>query len=236
MFDGQSYNFSSTKLSTFVPACRHRNLKLLLPDPTEREVKRHMAKRSAEAVELIEKAHRTAPFLTKWKGFPPDSPKGHAQHIAPIAWRTFLQQFDVVRLNYDGIAIGKVMNWYDATEPPFGPGGKRKEFPDAFIIAILSAYAEQHSCYIAVVSPDQDMKKACDRFSSLLYFQSLPVLTELLLSAEDSRMATFQAVLDRSIVKIAEVAYEAAHDVSFYHSNDYSNIQDSELHWENMSS
>jgi hypothetical protein len=144
-------------------------------------------------------------------------------------WLSFLNQFDVVRLNYDGITIAKVMNWYDATEPPFDKGKKRKEFPDAFAIAILSAYAEQNQCYIAVVSHDPDLKKACDRFPSLMYFQSLPVLTELLLSEEDGRIATFRAVLDSCIDKIAEAAYEATIDLSFYHSNDYSNIEDSEV-------
>jgi hypothetical protein len=121
------------------------------------------------------------------------------------------------------------MNWYDAGEPPFGRGKKQKEFPDALAIAILSAYAEQNTCYIAIVSQDQDMKKACDRFSSLMYFQSLPVLTELLLSAEDSRIATFRAVLDGSSDKLTEAAYEATIDLSFYHNGDYSHIEDSEI-------
>lgn len=51
VFDGQSYNFSSTAFSTFLPACRSRQLKLLLPDPTEREIKRHMAEKAQEAVQ-----------------------------------------------------------------------------------------------------------------------------------------------------------------------------------------
>jgi hypothetical protein len=123
------------------------------------------------------------------------------------------------------------MNWYDAAQPPFDKGKKRKEFPDAFAIAILRSYAEQHECYVAVVSHDPDLKRACDRFPSLMYFQSLPVLTELLLSAEDSRIATFRAVLDTpsSIDKLAEAAYGAADDVSFYNGNDYSEIENSEI-------
>jgi hypothetical protein len=153
VFDGQSYNFSSTAFSTFVPACKHRNLKLLLPDPTEREIKRHMSERTEEAITLIEQAHRNAPFLEKWNGFPPrDSRKEEAKLVRFREWLSFLKQFDVVRLNYDGITVAKVMNWYDAADPPFDKGKKRKEFPDAFTIAILSAYAEQNSCYIAVVS------------------------------------------------------------------------------------
>jgi hypothetical protein len=232
VFDGQSYNFSSTAFSTFVPACKQRSLKLLLPDPTEREIKRHMADRSTEAIGFIEDAHRKAPFLAKWKAFPVrDLRKSDALHVARMEWGTFLQQFDVVRLSYDGIPIGRVMNWYDAADAPFGKGSKRKEFPDAFAIAILSEHAEQNNCYIAVVSQDQDMKRACDRFGSLMYFHSLPVLTELLLSAEDSRVDAVKAVLDTSgsLDKLGEAAYEASLDVSFYSDNDYSEINDSEV-------
>jgi hypothetical protein len=69
VFDGQSFNFSSTAFSTFVPACIVRDVKLLLPDPTEREVTRHMTERSAEAMRLIDKARRTAPFLSTIKAF-----------------------------------------------------------------------------------------------------------------------------------------------------------------------
>ena len=104
VFRGQSYNFSSTAFSTFVPACKHRNLTLLLPDPMEREVNRQMAALSEKAVGFIDNARRTAPFLAKWKGFPPtDSHKGLVRHFAATEWRSFLKQFDVVRLNYDGV-------------------------------------------------------------------------------------------------------------------------------------
>jgi hypothetical protein len=230
VFDGQSYNFSSVAFSTFVPACKDRKLKLLLPDPTEREVKRHLNDLSADAVALIEKARRTVPFLAKWKGFPPRDIPRHDLYVVGLGeWQSFLKQFDVVRLNYDGITIGKVMNWCDAAEPPFDKGKKRKEFPDAFAIAILSAYAEQHSCYVAVVSQDLDFKKACDRFPSLMYFQSLPVLTELLLSADDSRVSMLRGVLDAAIDTIAEAAYEATFDLSFYASHGYSEIRESEV-------
>jgi hypothetical protein len=91
------------------------------------------------------------------------------------------------------------------------------------------AYADEHSCYIAVVSHDTDLKKACDRFSSLMFFQSLPALTELLLSVDDGRVATFRSALDRNIEKLSDAAYEATIDLSFYHSNDHSAIDNSEV-------
>ena len=68
ILDSQQYNFHSTALSTFVPACAKRGVKLLLPDPTEREVKRHLRERGAETMNTVESARRKAPFLAKFRG------------------------------------------------------------------------------------------------------------------------------------------------------------------------
>ena len=69
IFDSQQYNFQSTALATFVPACAKRQLALLLPDPTEREIKRHLRNRVAEVLTAVEGARRKAPFLARLKGF-----------------------------------------------------------------------------------------------------------------------------------------------------------------------
>src|SRR5688500_18069817 len=61
IFDGQKYNFASTAFSTFAPACKKRAVKLLLPDPTEREIQRHLREKSQEAVEALEAAIKLAP-------------------------------------------------------------------------------------------------------------------------------------------------------------------------------
>jgi len=231
VLDSQNYNYTSTVLSTFIPACKNRKLKLLLPDPTEREIKRHIADRSEEALAALEKARRTAPFLAKWKGFPQrGGPKWEVTNAATSEWNSFLQQFEVVRLGFDSIKLTTiVMNWYDQNQAPFGKGTKRKEFPDAFAIAMLSTYAEQQRIYIAVVSGDGDMKAACDRYPSLMYFESLPVLTELLLKAEDERVAAIRLALDAGIETIRNAAAEATIDVSFYMSDDYIEIDRSDI-------
>jgi hypothetical protein len=230
VLEGQSFNFSSVALSTFAEASKKHDLRLLLPDPTKREIWRHMAVRSEQALKLLDEAHRTAPFLQELKGFPPrESPRREVERVRGAAWGAFLRQFEVVRLDYDGIRLTDVMNWYDSQIPPFGKGKKEKEFPDAFAIAILIAYAEKNGCYIAVVSQDADLMKACARFPSLMHFESLPVLTELLLSAEDGRLAVFKGVLEGAKEKLADAAYKEARDLSFYHHSRYSHIDDSEV-------
>jgi hypothetical protein len=43
-------------------------VKLLLPDPTEREIKRHLLERAAETTNTVEAARRKAVFLAKARG------------------------------------------------------------------------------------------------------------------------------------------------------------------------
>lgn len=196
---GQQYNFASTALQTFVPAATKNKLKLILPDSMEREVKRQMRDRSQEALVAFETARKKAPFLAKWSNFPkrvhPSQESWEITRIATAEWDDFLAQFEVTRVGYEHVDTMTIMAWYDQCVPPFGEGKKRKEFPDAFSIAILDSYSEKNDCSIAVVSEDQDFKLACERFPNLLYFKNLPRLTELLLSKEDN-VAKLHAAID----------------------------------------
>jgi hypothetical protein len=170
ILDAQQYNFASTAVSTFVATCQKRNVTLLvLPDPTEREIRRHIAERSDEALQALKKARTQAPFLAKWKGFPaepsPDSTKWEGEFVAEMEWKAFLTKFTVTRLGYDGLDMRQVMRWYDQQEAPFS-SAKRKEFPDAISIALLDVYAQKQSSYVAVISADRDFERACARYTS----------------------------------------------------------------------
>ena len=186
---------------------------------------RHIAERSAAALQALENARRRAPFLSKWKNFPkaPEnkwSTDWEVKQVATQEWDAFLKQFTVKELSYEAIKLNVVMNWYDKIRPPFGDGSKRKEFPDAFAISALAAYAEETKTYVAVVAEDKDFKGACDYFPYLLYFPSLPALTELLIADEKTIEKVRELVLEHQTL-IEESAQEEAESLSFYVPGDY---------------
>jgi len=224
IFAGQGYNFSSVALASFVPVAKAHGISLLLPDATEREVKRHIRTRAEEALRALEDARRKAPFLTKWRHFPHASISSkHTWEVTEVAmdeWRSFLGQFHVVRLGYDGIRLERVMDWYDRCEAPFGEGKKRKEFPDAFALAALDAHAQKtpERC-IAIVSADNDFKLACDRYPSLLHFQSLPRLTELLLR-DDAEIDAMRDIVQDDLDTLTTEIDGIAAGLHFYPSDD----------------
>jgi hypothetical protein len=225
ILDGQQYNFQSTALSTFVPVCKDRGLTLLLPEPTEKEIERHIRERSSEALAALAEARRKAPFLAKWPGLAAPTAKSESVErlqvygIAKREWQAFLRQFNVVRLEYDGLDVKKVMVWYETATAPFREGKKRKEFPDAFAVALLEAYAVKERLHVAVVSADPDLKAACQRFNCLLHFPSLPRLTELLLS-EDTRVEKMRSAIDDQIEVLLEAIAEEMENVSYYHEDE----------------
>jgi hypothetical protein len=224
VFDGQQYNFQSTTLSTFVAACAKRSIKLLLPDPTELEIKRHLLERVAEALSRMESARAKAPFLAKLRGFSREFPSpaielAAGERLAMEAWTGFLQQFRVVRIGYKGVDVAKVMRWYNKAEAPFDDKTKRKEFPDAFAIQILDAHAQNEKLYVAVVSGDKDFKAACQRYSGLLYFAALPRLTELLLS-DDARVEKLRLAIHENTSLIEEAIFDELLAIDFHHRSD----------------
>ncbi len=191
VLDAQNYNYASSAMSSFAAAVGNAGVTLLLPDPIEREVQRHITERANDALRALREAGHRAPFLRKWNAWPirEDRPfeSWTLSSIAMMEWRQFLKNFKVERLAYDGVDISEVMTWYENGVSPFETPGKRAEFPDALAVAIVVAYARAQAVPVAVISQDAGVCRACERFPSLLAFKSLPAFTEVWLT-EDARL------------------------------------------------
>lgn len=191
VFTAQQYNFESHQLTAFVEAAKKRDVSLITTAPTIAEVQRHIKDRAEEALRQVElgykEAMKGAPFLKKWERLaepPGQKAKSAAARVGLQSLTRFLGKFPNIHLGYEGVDLAQVMLWYDQALPPFALGKKRKEFPDAFAIAIVSEFATREGHPIAVVSGDQDMGSACEHKPLLLHFSSLGQLTEAMLDEE----------------------------------------------------
>lgn len=229
VFERQHFDFESTLIASFVEAARERKVKLLLPDPTRGEIVRHMEARTEEALQTLETVRRKVPFL-RAAALIADAKLLPTQQVAVKHLRAFLDRFgDVDFMNYQSVDVARVMHWYESKAAPFGDGKKRKEFPDAIVIEMLSQYAANNDRPIAVVSHDGDMKQACDRYASLLHFEGLASLTELLLVQDEHEQKLLGLVADSHDVLLDALKEEAGGFLFVHKDAAHFKVRDSTL-------
>jgi hypothetical protein len=223
IFDEQRYNFQSAAITAFVESLKAVSPTLLLPDPTEREITRHIDEQVDAARKIVGDAKRRAPILAMWPGWPATFDahdiRWQLRRFAHEQWDAFLKHFNVQRLGYDDVNLPRIMNWYEFKRAPFGPGKKSKEFPDAIAVDAIASYAAKNDAAICIVSKDPDFKNASTHYSGFMHFSSLPALTEAILSG-DTRVAALRSLLGSNLDPIVKKIKEAFPDCSFYPEDD----------------
>lgn len=230
ILDGQNYNFSSGAISALLEITKNKKITLLIPNPTSREIQHHIEKRSKDVVKTLKIAERKAPFLKKLDGWPiKEDLLRRIQRIAGEEWQKFQKHFNVIILGYKGVDLEEIMNWYNWSRAPFGEGKKRKEFPDAIALSTISLYAQKNNVSVAVVSTDKDFEKACTFYNELLYFPSLPAITEALLSP-DKHIEEIKELFKNDPSPIMNEIKEDFPTLGFYHDEDFeADIEDIEV-------
>jgi hypothetical protein len=173
IFDSIQYNFKGGSAKGFLSAISDHDIILLLPDPTRREIERHIRELSSRAIQSLKLAQKTNSCLRMLDGWPltdskPDSLKAALAAKIQADLSKFLKEFTVEGLDYSGVSLSEVMNWRDELAPPFSES-KISEYPDAFTLSILRHYSKSKNENVAVISGDRDFKRACETNDALIY-------------------------------------------------------------------
>lgn len=180
IFDESMYNFESASMLAFKQSIANCTITLLMPDPTKREIDRHIRERAEAAVSAMKTAAKNSPFLWKLPNWPLKKKKHPSLGyklltIVDKELQDFFGLFQVIKLNYEGVKLDEIMNWYEWESPPFS-ARKKAEFPDAFTIAILERHRSASNENIAIISKDKDFEDACEKFPGLMHFASLSLI------------------------------------------------------------
>jgi hypothetical protein len=234
VFDEQRYNFQSAAITAFLESLKGISPTLLLPDPTEREINRHITDQVDAAKKAAGEARRKAPILAMWPGWPATFAardiRWQLLKFAREQWEAFLKHFKIQRLGYDNVSLPRIMNWYEFKRAPFGAGKKSKEFPDAIAVDAIASYAGKQNTAVCIVSKDADFKNACAHYSGFMHFSSLPALTEAILSG-DTRVAALRTLLGSNLDRIERKIEETFPDCSFYPEDDpMGDVADVDIH------
>ena len=222
IIENEGYRFESDKMSAFVAAAKAKSTILLLPDPTKREILKHIKRNAEDVVSALEEAKRKAPFLKKWKEWPIKKDifmlTYELHRIARKEWEDFLANFTLITLDYTDIKMPEIMDWYDKQGPPFGPG-KSKEFPDALSFAIVLQYARKNNCTVAIISRDKDFHNAAVRYPEVLAFESIAAFTQALIES-DAHVKVVRDLLGKDISVIKEAISREFSSLAFYPGGD----------------
>lgn len=225
IFRAAQFNFKARQFVALLAAIpTGTRLKLLVPEPIAREVDRQMQTSALEAVHALRKLRKDHSILHKALELPhdegTDSTLGRAlQSKARAEWTAFKKKFETHELGYDGVDLREIMGWYFRQVPPFGPGEKRKEFPDAIAFSLVRDFSVRTQESVAVISKDNDFRDACERVPGLFSFPEVSDFTNLLLKQQD-RFADAERIVAEMQPAIVKKIKEEFADRAFDHELD----------------
>ncbi|WP_372097752.1 PIN domain-containing protein [Tistrella mobilis] len=161
VFDGKQKTFQNAVLRR-LDQFHVRDISVIIVDVVAEEMKSHLRDEAADTQRALKKALRA--HTNRWgrettegeeAGLLLDS---KAADFAQAEFDAFLAHIhgEVISVGDTPDAAQQVFRRYFAEEPPFGSADKRKsEFPDAFALLRLDAYAAEEGKALICVSPDR---------------------------------------------------------------------------------
>lgn len=170
----------------------------LVPEFWQRELERHIA-------DNLDKVAPLRRELEKAREWADPAQLQHAEDLVAmlaqesgktIGRRLLDEHFgtgEPVMLTTDWSAGPDVLMAYFGSTDPFEPSGSKKsEFPDAFALATISAWARKNNTKVLVVTKDAGCLRACAASDVLLGSNSLPVALETVRKADQRRKAVIE--------------------------------------------
>lgn len=231
VFKRNKFNLDSAAFQALRSLLNNASMTLVMPDPTEREIDKHLKEMVSHAVKSVAKVEREVPLIRRISSWPVTDrgPFGLEHEIGSKAreeLREFYTAFESVKkIDYSGVKLDEIMNWYHGSRAPFRAGRKRKEFPDALALQMIASYAEAKGEPVAVISGDGDFAEACTYYPTLFHYKEIKEFTETM-RAQDVIAGKIRALLDDGHDELAELLVDDPDVFDFYTDNWDSEIEE----------
>ena len=157
----ESNNFlESKRIKEVYKLAERGNIKVILPKLTYDEILNRITKNVEESSQKFKKYRnetrilRNVPSLSK-KFEPFESSEINEELKAILEERFSVSKFEII--DYPTLNIEDIFNSYFGKKFPFGSGGKKSEFPDAFALKSVEIWAEENNTKVLAFSKDNDM-------------------------------------------------------------------------------
>ncbi|RWB00412.1 MAG: hypothetical protein EOQ39_35325 [Mesorhizobium sp.] len=173
IFDQKRLQLNSPPLQA-LSALKERPLSFILSSTVAKEVTGHLEKALEEAIRAAKKGIGEALFAfgtekpTRDELIEQISGGQSTAEAANERFNTFLKETSCEVLDDTKLVdMSALFEEYFASRPPFGPGKKKNEFPDALALLALERAAADRDIGIMVVSKDGDWRAFCAKSERL---------------------------------------------------------------------
>jgi predicted nucleic acid-binding protein len=157
----EANNFlESKRIKEIYKLAERGHIKVVLPELTYDEILNRISKNIEESSQKFNKYRkdtrvlRNIPSLSE-KFEPFDNEKIKKEFNEILEERFAQSNFEIVE--YPTLNIKDIFNSYFGKKFPFGAGGKKSEFPDAFALKSIEIWAEENGIKVLAFSNDGDM-------------------------------------------------------------------------------
>lgn len=159
----ESNNFlESDRIKEVYKLAERGEIKVVLPELTYDEILNRISKNIEESSQKFNKYRqdtrilRNIPSLSE--KFKPFEKRQVKEELYEIVKEKFSQSnFEIIA--YPTLNIKEIFRSYFDKTFPFGSGGKKSEFPDAFTLKSIEIWAEENNVKVLAFSKDKDMLK-----------------------------------------------------------------------------
>jgi hypothetical protein len=225
VFVANVFDFDGPLFKAVVARVEAGEIRFVATEVTQREIRARIAESVREAEQGLAKFRNAARVLRPLTGNLLAAAFGDVdlQAVREQIEERFSRFLQAARAQVISFAAADAPDVFDAYfnhQPPFGPGKKKSEFPDAFALQALLRHASETDQRITVVSADEDWKAACERHDRLEYAESLEHVLEHRLAARPITPEAVRNLLDHHRADLEAQVLESFRDRGFYWDSD----------------
>ena len=216
---------------------RTGNTTVILSEIVKNEVQAHIARDAAESQRALKSALST--HRKRWKLANEEAAVPATFKIADDPFVAAEAQFDdyVVKIDAEIVAASnpaeisvEVLRRYFQIEAPFEAGDKKKhEFPDAFALVSLEAWASRRNTLLLCVSGDKGWRDFANDSAHLVWIKDLDEALSLFNDSgrpiAEQTLARLQASALPEVLQAIESAFEYRLDDHDYHIEAWSSLE-----------
>lgn len=197
VFEHHSFNFNSGVLQQ-LKRLKSEPVEVVLSSVVYQETLKHLSDQIQKAYSSFDKARRDADRL----GLGEVSGMDIRETTPPVRAKAILDQYldeiGATTLPSDDLPVGPILDRYFQSEPPFGKGPKKNEFPDAITLLTLERWATSNKYRVLAVSGDDDWRAFGDKSECLEIIETLEEALDRLQGETDAVREQVIGVVSRA--------------------------------------